>query len=370
MIKVAFLTTTVSPFWFDFAKAAYKLGINFKLFFSQSAVSDGRPSHWDTWSSTNSEFESFAALAPAGISKTELASWYLQMLIEWEPNVVIASTYKPWVMKPAETYTKRIIPLGLWAEKPLPISFLLKPAKEFIIKSQMKNVDFCLAIGDRAEKVYRRLISNKDNVFILPYSQNLTDFITKTYIYRDELRVLFSGQLIKRHNIKMIAEAIEYIYNNETYFSKISYIFSGSGPEKVHLDRLKKRYPELDPLIEIIDKPFEKWEDRINPYKEADVLLYPSRYSGWGLVVPEALAAGLPVISTRQVEAARYYIEHGVNGFFIEQSTMAIVQSLRTFCNNPKLISMFSSNAKESSRKGFSDHVAKDFLNILTYILK
>lgn len=369
MLKIAFLTGTVSPFWFDFAKAVFKKNIDFKIFFSQSAVADDRPSHWDNWNSADSEFKSFAAIAPVGISKVKLAEWYLDMLKEWSPNVVIVSTYKPWVMKPAVIYTNKMIPLGLWAEKPLPVSPWLTQAKEMIIKRQMKNVDFCLAIGDLAEIVYRRLMPKNKNIFMLPYSQDLSGFKCERLDDRHGLHVLFSGQLVKRHNIKMIAEAIEIIYRSEENPYEITYTFSGAGAERIHLDALKEKYPALDQSINIMDKPFNKWEDRVNPYLDADVLLYPSRYSGWGLVVPEAMAAGLPVISTKHVDAARYYIEHGINGVFIDQTPLAISDSIKSFYRNKGMLSIFSLSAKESSRKGSADYVANSFFNIISYIL-
>jgi len=52
-------------------------------------------------------------------------------------------------------------------------------------------------------------------------------------------------------------------------------------------------------------------------YAGADVLCVPSRYDGWGLVVPEGLAAGLPVIGTDRMGAALEFVKSGVNGWLI-----------------------------------------------------
>jgi len=46
-------------------------------------------------------------------------------------------------------------------------------------------------------------------------------------------------------------------------------------------------------------------------------LCVPSRYDGWGLVVPEGLASGLPVIATDRMGAALEFIETGRNGWLI-----------------------------------------------------
>ena len=52
-------------------------------------------------------------------------------------------------------------------------------------------------------------------------------------------------------------------------------------------------------------------------YREAHVLVVPSLYEPWGLVVHEGLAYGLPVIATDQVGAADDLVDPDVNGFVV-----------------------------------------------------
>ena len=49
-------------------------------------------------------------------------------------------------------------------------------------------------------------------------------------------------------------------------------------------------------------------------YLESDLFLFCSRYDGWGLVINEAIAAGLPVITSDQVGASEWIL-NGFNGF-------------------------------------------------------
>ena len=53
-------------------------------------------------------------------------------------------------------------------------------------------------------------------------------------------------------------------------------------------------------------------------YRESSVLVLPSLCDGFGMVVTEALAHGLPVIATKSVGASEL-IEEGVNGFVLSQ---------------------------------------------------
>ena len=49
---------------------------------------------------------------------------------------------------------------------------------------------------------------------------------------------------------------------------------------------------------------FRQWSELPAVYAEHDVLCAPSRYDGWGLIVAEGLAAGMPVIATSAMGAA------------------------------------------------------------------
>jgi glycosyltransferase involved in cell wall biosynthesis len=66
----------------------------------------------------------------------------------------------------------------------------------------------------------------------------------------------------------------------------------------------------------------------------ADVLVLPSRWDGWGMVVNEALTAGVPVIVSDRCGAADL-IQHGVNGFvFRSEDVDGLRQCLRKFLDN------------------------------------
>jgi glycosyltransferase involved in cell wall biosynthesis len=63
-------------------------------------------------------------------------------------------------------------------------------------------------------------------------------------------------------------------------------------------------------------------------YSCADVLAFPTLADGFGMVVTEAFACGLPVITTSRAGAADL-VRHGENGFIVEAaSASAIAKSL------------------------------------------
>jgi len=86
----------------------------------------------------------------------------------------------------------------------------------------------------------------------------------------------------------------------------------GEGELRESLGRMLQTVSER---VEFVG--FKDWKELPAEYAAADVLCVPSRYDGWGLVVPEGLASGLPVIGTDRMGAALEFVESGRNGWLI-----------------------------------------------------
>lgn len=62
---------------------------------------------------------------------------------------------------------------------------------------------------------------------------------------------------------------------------------------------------------------FMKKEALVRHYKAADLFVLPTREDIWGLVINEAMAYGLPVITTDRCVAGLELVEDGVNGYIV-----------------------------------------------------
>ncbi len=71
---------------------------------------------------------------------------------------------------------------------------------------------------------------------------------------------------------------------------------------------------------------------------EHDVLVFPSLFEGFGLVITEAMSQGTPVITTDRT-AGPDLIEHGENGWIIEAgSTNSLILAIEELLNKPKIV--------------------------------
>jgi glycosyltransferase involved in cell wall biosynthesis len=76
----------------------------------------------------------------------------------------------------------------------------------------------------------------------------------------------------------------------------------------------RRRAAEIPDFVDYVENPDDATLRTL--YAEAAVLLFPSRYEGYGLPPLEAMAGGCPVVSTK-VGAVPEIIEDGVNGILV-----------------------------------------------------
>jgi len=89
----------------------------------------------------------------------------------------------------------------------------------------------------------------------------------------------------------------------------------------------------------------------INLYREASVFCFPSVDDGFGLVVLEAMAAGLPVVTTEHVGASELMTE-GEDGFVVPvRSPDRIAEKLLFLYENPEVVKTMGTQAGRTAEK-------------------
>jgi glycosyltransferase involved in cell wall biosynthesis len=164
-------------------------------------------------------------------------------------------------------------------------------------------------IGKFAIDGYREEFGPQRAYFNLPYFSDLQRFSVCGREARAERTFLFSGSLIERKGVDLLARAFVRLARE---FANVRLRIVGDGRLRRSLEEL------LRPLSERVEfVGFRDWSELPGQYAKADVLCAPSRYDGWGLVVPEGLASGLPVIATDRTGAALEFVQTGRNGWLI-----------------------------------------------------
>ena len=169
-------------------------------------------------------------------------------------------------------------------------------------------------VGKWGVRQYQKEFGPNRPYFNLPYFSDLARFATsstKTEIPDKTKRIfLYSGALIKRKGVDLLVSAFCRLAQDLNY---VELHLLGNGDLR---SQLEQKLAQFKNKVKFIG--FQPWEQLPHYYAQADILCVPSRYDGWGLVVPEGLAAGLPVISTYRNGAALDLIQDGCNGWLID----------------------------------------------------
>ncbi|AFL95061.1 glycosyl transferase family protein 2 [Thermococcus cleftensis] len=155
--------------------------------------------------------------------------------------------------------------------------------------------------------------------------------------------ILFVGQLGRYHRFKNLYLLVRAFSELSVEFPEWKLWVVGDGDL---LDEYRRLALELGLGSRVrffgrINNP----EELAEIYSRSGVLVLPSSFESFGMVVAEALAFGVPVIVSPHV-GARILVEPGKNGFVLRDlSVSSLVDALKLVMDDPKLLRKLSSRS-------------------------
>ena len=177
------------------------------------------------------------------------------------------------------------------------------------------------ASGNHAAEYFKYFGADENKIYYHPFTSLHADEVLKEPLsetektrYKKKLgvdkskMVLTIGQFIHRKGFDVLLEA----WNKEMDES-CSLVIVGGGEE----ENQYRQYIADHNLKNVQLVGFKQKEEIFEYYKAADLFVLPTREDIWGLVINEAMACGLPVISTNMCLGAVELIENGINGYIV-----------------------------------------------------
>ena len=213
-----------------------------------------------------------------------------------------------------------------------------------IINKEINEYDFCHKIivqSSFAENTFIEKGISKSKIITLPLGVNL-DLFQKVQKIDNKFRVLSMGTLSIRKGSIYLLKALK-ILNNPN----IEFMFNGKiSSELNHLIR-----PFLDIINNVGTRPFS---ELYKIYSQASIFILPTIEDGFGNVIVEAMACGIPVIATTNCGAADI-ITDGVDGFIIPiRDINAIVEKILFLYENPLVLEEMSLAALKKAQTTLS----------------
>ena len=140
----------------------------------------------------------------------------------------------------------------------------------------------------------------------------------------------------------------------------VKLVLIGDGPL---FEDVKKMVPE-ELKTRVVFLGFQN-----NPYSimaRADLFVFTSDYEGFPNVIIEAMACGLPIVSTNSKTGPREIIQQGVQGYVVERRDVdAIVRRIETILNSEDLRVIMANNSRKRAKEYDVDVIAERYLDLI-----
>ena len=242
----------------------------------------------------------------------------------------------------------------------LPYTPIYSPAQIRMQVQEYQETDLilCPSGAVRDSFVVRGILPQK--LIVVPHGITLPDRFPERSPGRDTgpLRVLYVGQLHYRKGLRYLIEGLSLLGDPSLECRLVGPDFGISGikPQDFSFD-LKKPGPK---------KEVDLWQE----YADGDIFVLPSLEEGFGLVLLEAMRAGLPVVVSSAV-GARDFVRDGQDGFIVPPGDPAAIRDkiawLRDHPNERRRMGE-SARAKASEVKGWNDSAARLVSELNTHL--
>lgn len=245
--------------------------------------------------------------------------WYLDPrpaweLLRWKADLSVISVYPiPVVQAAMWRASWEGLPWVYWGEAvgsggP---GWLRRAGRSLALLPVRRWAAGLFAVGRKGVENFRGAFGVDQPLFKMPWFSDLTRFASlddATRVNLGETTFLYVGSFIPRKGVDLLARAFSELVEA---VPNVRLVIAGDGDPGDGFDQHLSRAA----AARVVRCGFVPWERLPELYRRGDFLVMPSRYDGWGLVIPEAMASGLPVIGSVHAGATLDLVRVGVTGW-------------------------------------------------------
>ena len=201
------------------------------------------------------------------------------------------------------------------------------------------------------KELFRCYGMKEDRIFLMPMMVDNKKFYCDNKVYPKPFTFLYVGRLIKHKNVEVLIQQFHINFSDKDAVLKIV----GGGEQGEYL--IDKYASEK---VIFMGKKFN--QELISEYLRASCFVCLSLFEPWGLVVNEALSAGLPVIANEEVGACFDLIKDKETGF-IAADIEEFGQMMLALFNDAELLNRYSRNASDLMKNKWNYDLYNNCLN-------
>ena len=216
--------------------------------------------------------------------------------------------------------------------------------------SKLRKLDSFVVLTEEDKSAWPEL----RNIYVIP---DPLSFIPTQYSSLTEKRIIAVGRYAYQKGFDLLLQAWATI---EKQFPDWDIAIFGDGncePYKQQLEELG-----VDPSRCHLNGPTT---DIQKEYVNSSVFAFSSRFEGFGMVLVEAMACGLPVVSFACPCGPKDIIKDGEDGLLVENGNVeAFAGSLSQLMQNPSLCQSMATAGKTNVQRFYMNHIAMRWKNL------
>ncbi|MFC1991160.1 glycosyltransferase family 4 protein [Chloroflexota bacterium] len=234
----------------------------------------------------------------------------------------------------------------------------------YVLKMVLRNANSVIALTEDMREEMRKIF-NRD-IKVVPNGIDLEKFDglpknemrDKLQFKPDEKLVIFVGRFRPEKGVEYLIKAMEIVSQSDCS-SRL--ILAGEGPEEENLKSLTEQL-KLRGCVEFVGQiPNKKVPEYL---AVSDIFVLPSLSEGFPLVLLEAMASGLSIVTTR-VTSLPEIIKDGENGFLVEpRNPEQIAEKVLLLFKDHELMGEISRNNKEKAKYYSWDNIVNSIEEI------
>ena len=280
-------------------------------------------------------------------------------LNEIQPDAVIASEYNPAALQAlfwAKSHRKKFIH---WTDGTLHSERNIGKAQKLMRKLICGSADACIASSTKSKEKLLFWGVPEEKIFVSLLTVDITPYrnLERTPIPG---QLLYVGSMIPRKGLDLLIDALPHVQ------ADVDFRIVGNGTED-QIRTLKRAAMEKGVADKLTFCGFKQGEELLDEYRKAQVFVLPTREDCFGLVLLEAMCAGVPIVASKYADGAYDIVEEGRNGFIVAPySPMELAQAIdRAMNEHEKLIA----NREQIERFAF-ENVSTAYENAVDHALQ
>lgn len=224
-----------------------------------------------------------------------------------------------------------------------------------------------LVTNEETKKYINTYGINEDKIYIYPFTSLYQTDLLQSVTSQDEKHALKEKLGIKENKVVISVGRFIHIKGYDILLNSWRSISANTGlyiiggtPTEEYLRMVKELKLKNVHFVEFMNK-----KDLFDYYKASDLFVFPTRGDVWGLVINEAMACGLPVITTDRCGAGLALVKEEKNGHIVPiDNSDALSEKMNELIDNEEKLNLYAEESLKIIKNYTFENMAKIHIDV------